>query len=165
MSNPTVVNVIGVGVYTPEEAIELVSRTGAKKGNMRPDKVFLSAVSAGCLLSFACAVSISVTAAPWYQQNAPGLIRMVGALVFPLGLVMILYVILLTGGWGSLIVSLTRTAEQPHRSRPVHRDQHVHRRGSASWPVIARQDVASLVSLLLGKPCWRALCHGPDIWV
>ena len=92
MSNPTVVNVIGVGVYTPEEAIELVSRAGVKKGNMRPDKVFLSAVSAGCLLSFACAVSISVTAAPWYQENAPGLIRMVGALVFPLGLVMVLCV-------------------------------------------------------------------------
>lgn len=90
MSNPTTVNVVGVGVYTPEEAIELVSRAGVKKGKMRPDKVFLSAVSAGCLLSFAGAVMVSVTAAPWYRENAPGLIRMVGGLVFPLGLVMIL---------------------------------------------------------------------------
>ncbi|KAM7202675.1 Formate/nitrite transporter domain containing protein [Rhypophila sp. PSN 637] len=89
MSNPTVINVVGVGVYTPEEAIELVSRAGVKKGTMRPDKVFMSAVSAGCLLSFAGAVMVSVTAAPWYQENAPGLIRMVGGLVFPLGLVMI----------------------------------------------------------------------------
>ncbi|KAK5658916.1 hypothetical protein OQA88_1730 [Cercophora sp. LCS_1] len=89
MSNPIVVNLPIMGAYTPAETIELVSRAGAKKGHMRPDKIFLSAVSAGCLLSFSAASSLSVTTAPWFQENAPGLIRMVGALVFPIGLVMI----------------------------------------------------------------------------
>ena len=32
---------------------------------------------------------LSVNAAPWYQDNAPGLIRMIAALLFPVGLVMI----------------------------------------------------------------------------
>lgn len=89
MSNPIVVNLPTMGAYTPAETIELVSRAGAKKGHMRIDKIFLSAVSAGCLLSFSAAASLSVTTAPWFQENAPGLIRMVGALVFPIGLVMI----------------------------------------------------------------------------
>jgi formate/nitrite transporter FocA (FNT family) len=86
---------LGFGAYTPEETVELVSRSGVKKGNTRPDKIFLSAVSAGCLLSFAAAAFMTVTTAPWYQQNAPGLIRMVGALIFPLGLVMTVYVAVL----------------------------------------------------------------------
>lgn len=89
MGNPILVNVVNIAAYTPAETIELVSRAGVKKGNMRPDKVFLSAVSAGCLLSFGCAVSLSAYTAPWFQENAPGLIRMIGALVFPLGLVMV----------------------------------------------------------------------------
>ena len=41
------------------------------------------------LTSRACALVLSVNAAPWYQENAPGLIRMVAALLFPIGLVMI----------------------------------------------------------------------------
>lgn len=89
MANPALVNVVNIASYTPAETIELVSRAGVKKGNMRPDKVFLSSVSAGCLLSFASAAAMSANTAPWFQDNAPGLIRMVGALVFPLGLVMI----------------------------------------------------------------------------
>lgn len=36
-----------------------------------------------------CAVLVSTNAAPWYQENAPGLIRTIGALMFPIGLVMI----------------------------------------------------------------------------
>jgi formate/nitrite transporter FocA (FNT family) len=78
-----------INSYTPAEAIELVGRAGVKKGNMRPDKIFLSAVSAGCLLSFAAASCLVVNTAPWYQDNAPGLIKTAGALVFPYGLVMI----------------------------------------------------------------------------
>ncbi|KAF4464656.1 formate transporter [Fusarium albosuccineum] len=89
MSNPLVVNIANLAAYTPAETIELVSRAGVRKGNMRPDKVFLSAVSAGCLLSFGCAVSLTALTAPWYQENAPGLIKLVGAGVFPLGLVMV----------------------------------------------------------------------------
>lgn len=83
------VNVINLGAYTPQETIELVSRAGVKKGNMRPDKVFMSSVSAGCLLSFAGASTLSANASPWLSENAPGLLRMIGALIFPLGLVMI----------------------------------------------------------------------------
>ncbi|KAK3382756.1 Formate/nitrite transporter [Lasiosphaeria ovina] len=89
MSNPATVNMATAGAYTPAEAIELVSRAGVKKGNMRLDKAFLSAVSAGCLLSFAAAASLSTNTAPWFQANAPGLIRMIGALIFLIGLVVI----------------------------------------------------------------------------
>lgn len=78
--------------YTPLETTELVSRAGVRKGNTRADRVFLSAVSAGCLLCFASAASLTINTAPWYQENAPGVIRMLGALIFPLGLVLILCV-------------------------------------------------------------------------
>ena len=74
---------------TPAETIELVSRTGVVKGNMRLDKVFFSSISAGCLLSFACATFLSTNSSPWYQENAPGLIRTISALVFPYGLCMV----------------------------------------------------------------------------
>ena len=88
LTNKPIVSVANLAAYTPAETAELVSRLGVKKGNMRPDKVFLSAVSAGCLLSFGCAVSLTALTAPWYQENAPGLIKLIGAAVFPLGLVM-----------------------------------------------------------------------------
>ncbi|KAH6886782.1 Formate/nitrite transporter-domain-containing protein [Thelonectria olida] len=89
MSKPLLVDVANLAAYTPPETAELISRIGTKRGNMRPDKIFLSAVSAGCLLSFGCAVSLTAITAPWYQENAPGLIRIVGGSVFPLGLVMV----------------------------------------------------------------------------
>src|SRR3569833_812749 len=54
---------------------------------MRPDTVFLSAVSAGCFLSFGAAASLGAYTAPWFQESAPSLLRMVGAMVCPLGLV------------------------------------------------------------------------------
>ena len=93
MADPATANIAGFGAYTPTEAIELVSRTGVKKGNMRPDKIFVSAISAGCLLSFAAAASLRATTSPWFQENAPGFVSMVAGLIFPLGLVMIVYVI------------------------------------------------------------------------
>lgn len=89
MANPAMVNMPCMGMYTARETIELVSRAGVIKGNMRPERIFISAVSGGCLLAFAGAAYLSVTTAPWYQENAPGLLRMVGAFIFPLGLVMI----------------------------------------------------------------------------
>jgi formate/nitrite transporter FocA (FNT family) len=79
--------------YTPAQTAELVCRIGVQKGHLRPEKVFLSAISAGCILSFGCAVSLTAMTAPWFQENAPGLIKLIGAFVFPLGLV----VIVLTG--------------------------------------------------------------------
>ncbi|KAF1984963.1 Formate/nitrite transporter [Aulographum hederae CBS 113979] len=75
--------------YNQKETMELVSRTGVLKANMRLDKMFLSSVSAGFLLSFACATLLSTNTAPWFQQNAPGLIRTIGALVFPYGLTIV----------------------------------------------------------------------------
>lgn len=76
--------------FTPHQVIEAVSNAGVQKGNQRLDKVFLSSVSAGCLLAFACGTSLSTNASPWYQDNAGGLIRTISALVFPYGLVMII---------------------------------------------------------------------------
>lgn len=75
--------------YTPQEATELCSQTGTIKAKARIDKIFFSAFMAGALLAFACAVTLSTNASPWYQDNAGGLIRMVGAIVFPFGLVTI----------------------------------------------------------------------------
>ncbi|KAF2161561.1 hypothetical protein M409DRAFT_27957 [Zasmidium cellare ATCC 36951] len=75
--------------YSPAETVEQAGRQGVYKANMRIDKMFISAVVAGMLLAFACAVSLSTQTAPWYQDNAPGLIRMIGAVIFPFGLVMI----------------------------------------------------------------------------
>ncbi|KIW20658.1 hypothetical protein PV08_01235 [Exophiala spinifera] len=79
--------------YNPQETAEIVSRAGVVKGNTRLDKVFFSGVSAGCILSFACATVLSTNTAPWFQDNAPGLIRTISALVFPYGLC----IIVLTG--------------------------------------------------------------------
>ncbi|GAB7331787.1 hypothetical protein MBLNU13_g03749t1 [Cladosporium sp. NU13] len=56
--------------YTPTETTELCSRAGTMKANMRIDKVF--------------------AIAPWYQENAPGVITLLGALIFPWGLTAIL---------------------------------------------------------------------------
>ena len=46
----------------------------------------------GCLRLIAfdsCAVALSTETAPWYQDNAPGLIRPIGSVFFPVGLIMI----------------------------------------------------------------------------
>lgn len=63
------------------------------KANMRIDKIFMSSVNAGMILSFACASHLSIQSSPWFQDNAAGLIRALGALVFPYGLA----IIILTG--------------------------------------------------------------------
>jgi len=92
--------------YSPQVTIEMISRSGVAKGNMPPHKVFLSSVSAGCLLCFASASALSINTSPWYQDNAPGLIRTLGAIVFPFGLVLIV----LTGAdlcTGSFMVSVS----------------------------------------------------------
>jgi len=75
--------------FTPQQTIELVSRIGCKKAHMRLDKLWWNSFMTGPLLGFGCAWLVSTNAAPWYQENAPGLIRTVGAMVFPIGLVMI----------------------------------------------------------------------------
>jgi len=75
--------------FTPQQTIELVSRIGCKKSHMRLDKLWFNSFMAGPLLGFGCAVALSTETAPWYQENAPGLIRTIGAVFFPIGLVMI----------------------------------------------------------------------------
>lgn len=155
MSNPLVVNINNLAAYTPAETVELISRAGVKKGNMRPDKVFLSAVSAGCLLSFGCAVSLTAMTAPWYQENAPGLIKLIGAGVFPLGLVMVV----LTGA--DLFTATTMVclgAPPMHISAnpgfPVYNDI------CSPRPAPGPKDAAPLVPLLLWEPRRLAVCHG-----
>lgn len=61
--------------FTPQQTIELVSRIGTKKAHMRLDKLWWNSFMAGPLLGFGCAVLVSTNASPWYQENAPGLIR------------------------------------------------------------------------------------------
>lgn len=75
--------------YTAKEAIEICSRAGAAKANMRYDKMFVSGALAGMFLSFACAASLSTNSSPWFISFAPGLLRMISAIIFPFGLVMI----------------------------------------------------------------------------
>ncbi|KAF2497383.1 Formate/nitrite transporter, partial [Lophium mytilinum] len=75
--------------FTTQQTVELCSRIGTKKAHMRLDKLFVNSCMAGPLLGFGCAVLISTSSSPWYQENAPGLIRTLGALLFPVGLVMI----------------------------------------------------------------------------
>jgi formate/nitrite transporter FocA (FNT family) len=70
-----------MNAYSPKEATEQCSRAGVNKANMRIDKMFFSSVIAGAILALACAASLSTNTAPWYQENAPGLIRMIGGLV------------------------------------------------------------------------------------
>ncbi|PYH40875.1 formate/nitrite transporter family protein [Aspergillus saccharolyticus JOP 1030-1] len=81
---------VSLDAFSPAEVVERIARAGTAKGNMRLDKVFLSAVSAGGMLAFACGTALSTNASPWFQDNAPGLIRTISALVFPYGLCMII---------------------------------------------------------------------------
>jgi formate/nitrite transporter FocA (FNT family) len=99
---------LSLDAYSPGEVVAQIAHVGVLKGNMRLDKVFFSSVSAGCLLAFACGTVLSTNTTPWFQDNAPGLIRTVSALVFPYGLCMII----LTGAdlcTGSFMVIYTHT--------------------------------------------------------
>lgn len=76
--------------FTPAQTTELVSRMGAKKARMRIDKMFFNSFLGGPLLGFGCALLLSTNSAPWFQANAPGLIRTIGAAFFPVGLIMVI---------------------------------------------------------------------------
>ncbi|KAK0750577.1 Formate/nitrite transporter [Schizothecium vesticola] len=75
--------------FTPQETTELVSRPGVRRTRTRSYNLFLSAVSAGCLLAFGGAASLVLTTDPWRAENAPGVSRMLGAAVFPVGVILI----------------------------------------------------------------------------
>ncbi|KEY80067.1 hypothetical protein BA78_7197 [Aspergillus fumigatus] len=97
--------------HAPAEVAQLVANAGASKGTMRLDKVFFSAFSAGCLLAFACGTALATNTTAWFQENAPGLIRTISALVFPYGLCLIV----LTGAdlcTGSFMVIAFATKQQ-----------------------------------------------------
>lgn len=154
MGNPVLVDVVNLAAYTPTETTELVSRTGVQKGNMRPDKVFISAVSAGCLLSFGCAVSLIALTAPWYQENAPGLIKIIGALVFPLGLVMVV----LTGA--DLFTATTMVSKDITHTIRLQLTGPVHFGSCSPQKVAGPEDAPPLVLVLLGKSCWLSFYGG-----
>jgi hypothetical protein len=78
---------VNMDAFTPAQTTELVSRIGAKKARMRVDKMFINSFMGGALISFGCALALSTNTAPWFQTNAPGLIRTIGAMVFPVGLI------------------------------------------------------------------------------
>ncbi|PLN81646.1 Formate/nitrite transporter [Aspergillus taichungensis] len=81
---------LSLDTFTPPEVVELITRAGVVKGNMPLQKIFLSSASGGSLLAFACGSLLSTATAPWFQENAPGLIRTVSSMVFPYGLCMII---------------------------------------------------------------------------
>jgi formate/nitrite transporter FocA (FNT family) len=56
---------------------------------MRIDKMFVNSFLGGALISFGCALALSTNSSPWFQTNAPGLIRTISAMVFPVGLIMV----------------------------------------------------------------------------
>ncbi|KAB5583279.1 Formate/nitrite transporter [Coniochaeta sp. 2T2.1] len=82
-------NVIGLS-YTPTETVEVVSRIGALKGRQRPEKIFIGAFYGGILVSFGAAACMIAIAEPWYVEHAPGVPKFLGALIFPVALVMVL---------------------------------------------------------------------------
>lgn len=75
--------------FSPAQTIELISRMGTKKANMRIDKLIMNSIMGGLLLGFGCALNLSTLSSPWFQTNAPGLIRTIGACFFPVGLIMV----------------------------------------------------------------------------
>ncbi|KAH8808893.1 Formate/nitrite transporter-domain-containing protein [Xylogone sp. PMI_703] len=74
--------------FTPAQTTELISRIGAKKCKARLDKMFVNSFMGGMMISVGGALALSTNTAPWFQTNAPGLIRTIGAFVFPVGLIM-----------------------------------------------------------------------------
>ena len=53
---------------------------------MRLDRLFINSCMSDPLLRFGCVVLLYTEAAPWYQENVPGLIRRIASLFFPIGL-------------------------------------------------------------------------------
>lgn len=107
--------------FSPQQAMQLVARTGEKKASIRVDKFIYNSLLAGALLGFGCAASLVVGSSPWYNENAPGVESLLAGFVFPVGLI----AIALTGAelWTSTIFV---RSPKPHlvlhelTVRPVH---------------------------------------------
>lgn len=69
--------------------MQLIARSGEKKCVMRLDKFIYNSIIAGPLLGFGCAAALIAGDAPWYSDNAPGVIHTLAGAVFPIGLILI----------------------------------------------------------------------------
>lgn len=133
--------------------MELISRIGQKKAKVRLDKLWWNSVLAGPLLGFGCAITLSTNAAPWYQDNAPGLIRTIAACFFPIGLVLVV----LTGAdlYTSNVMFL-----------PV---AYLHRRASLldvgkSWAISYFGNLAGMLFFALVCLSCDTLCKPCGVW-
>lgn len=63
------------------------------------------------------------------------------------------------------IILLTTSVLQPHWSRSVHWNEHVHSSSRFAWSVVSGKDATSLVPLLLGQPSRITVCYGRNIWM
>ena len=59
------------------------------EAGMTPFRAETEDIPSTCLRHMLYNDRLTVSSAPWYQENAPGLIRTTGAMLFPIGLVMI----------------------------------------------------------------------------
>ncbi|CAL3962763.1 unnamed protein product [Diplocarpon coronariae] len=93
---------------TPAQTTELISRIGVKKARTRLDKMFINSFIGGILLSFGAALFLITNSSPWFKTNAPGLLRTISAMVFPVGLIMIVLTgaDLFTSNCMSLVIAL-----------------------------------------------------------
>ncbi|BFZ59192.1 hypothetical protein YB2330_000196 [Saitoella coloradoensis] len=88
-SNP-IHNVSGtMDCWTPQQTVEIMTLASIKKSRMSVAKCFVSSMYGGMLLSFGCTFVLAVNASPWFATNAPGVLALIRALVFPVGLIMI----------------------------------------------------------------------------
>jgi len=75
---------------SPAQVATAMVAQGVYKHNTRIDKVFFKAIFAGVLLSFGGLLNIILTGgSPGLTASNPGLVKILGGFVFPIGLVMI----------------------------------------------------------------------------
>jgi formate/nitrite transporter FocA (FNT family) len=74
--------------FTPAQTVTILGNIGTKKARQRLDKMFVNCVAGSFLLGFGCALNVSTNCALWFQEHAPGLIKIISACVFPVGLIM-----------------------------------------------------------------------------
>jgi hypothetical protein len=134
------------------------------KANMRVDKVFISAVNAGLILSFACATYVSVLSSPWFQENAPGLIKVLGAFVFPYGTI-------ISGAYDGLISDyllswVCRPCNHYYfRNGSLHWKHFVYNIGGTPWKDKPTANAEALGSNISRKSCWNAIHFHRDHWL
>lgn len=69
--------------------MQLIARTGEKKAKIRLDKFIYNSTLAGPLLGFGCAATLVVGNSSWFSENASGVLSVLSAAVFPIGLISI----------------------------------------------------------------------------